>query len=360
MFKLFLKSIFNDFFPEISCLTMLTNPPSNFYIKDCFFNNVKRAEHGAVLHYASLVIHLVIEDVTFTSCGQTSWGTSVNGGAIHFNCNNGGFVMTKVCAFNCYAGFNSGYTHNGMVAYVLTSNSKKNWILQVSAYNCPSSSTISTQNGCFYSSGGEQIFENVNLSRNYITQTSGFHSLSAFNFSSKYCTFAHSRTVNHYCVYLQNSQNTRILQTNNFVNNSSPSSYAVLHSSSNHIVENCVFTSNLNILLGGILQVSNCWIHHTSTLSTGSVIILSSTITTDGPAPTFELFHFASAFCMVPTPAPTLEPSFPPVGQEWTPAQTLPPPPTVCEFTDSSQKLLSITSVLHFLYALLFLTITFK
>ena len=261
--------------------------------------------------------------------------------------------MTKICAFNCYAGFTTGYTHNGMVAYVLTSNSKKNWISQVSAYNCPSSSSISTRNGCFYNSGGEQLFQNVNLSYNFISQTSGFQSLSAFNFSCKFCTLAHSRTVSHYCLFLQSSTNTRKLERSNIVNNSSPVTNAVIHSSSNQVIDRCIFSLNQNILLGGTLQVYNCWIHHTSTLSTGSVVIYSSTITTIGPAPTHEIFHFASAFCRVPTPAQTPKITFAP-SPGMTPAQTIPPPPTECKFTDSAEKFLSFTSILHFLYAFIF------
>ena len=175
------------------------------------------------------------------------------------------------------------------------------------------------------------------------------------NTNKEYCTFdSIIQTSAQYAVSFQSGTLIRKMQISNFVNNTSSSGAVIYGESSATQITQCIFTQNTGVLFSGTLNVSQSWIHHEYSLSAGTVVILSSTITTYGPEPTYELQNYASAICITPTPGPTPGHTNPPVGEDISPCMTLPALPTACNVqSECGSGLMNLNNVIHFLQSIL-------
>ena len=100
-FKLFILSIFNDFFNDLIFLNIININQSinfiesNYYITSSTFISLESTSGGAL--YCIQSNKIVIENSLFIKCKSTS----SHGGAIYFEMSNGGSALNKICAFNC-------------------------------------------------------------------------------------------------------------------------------------------------------------------------------------------------------------------------------------------------------------------
>jgi len=341
MIKLFLLSAFSDFFPASSCISQLTNPLTNYHVFDCQFFHLTRSANGGVIAFSSVAVQVVIESCIFHNCSVTT--TSFNGGAIFFSCNPGSLVLSKICASRCQITGSS--SKHGLFLYSSAGN--QNIILMLSLYHSVQTVVGSQQSPIFMDLGIQQV-KYLNSSYNSANKYSVMYSVSSSELLHEFNNYVHCRTNSFSAVHLSNSP-TNLIRNCNFFNNTSPEvvTGGVLTCTTTQFnVYACVFAQNYNILLFGNISVSNSWIQHNETISSGLVSILSSTISTESVAPTYEIFHFSTAFCMIPTPAPTIQPTL--ENMFCTPAQTIPPLPTECYYTDQNMKILSLKSILNF------------
>jgi len=339
------RSAFSDFFPEYSCETMLTNPHSNYYMFDCFIKDIRRTGHGSVLNYESLKIRLVIENCVFYNCSAGYYSGTINGGVIYFNCADGMYAFSKVCAYRCEGTYYNNYYTYGCFAYMISNHN--NTVQQTTLSNCgpTRSDNYYYVYGSIYLSGGRQYCQNDNSSFNYGYSYIGLYSLSATLIDHKFITinsnFATGPSI--YGLTSSTSDQIKMVQNSNVVNNTCSSDGVVYGSGKFTNFSNCVFTSNYYTLFSNTISVTNSYIRHTGPLSSGSAIVVSSVIT-DSPVATFEMFYFATAFCEIPTPAPTLEAT---IQEQCIPGQTLFPPPTDCHYTEGAAEFLNLNSIIH-------------
>ena len=348
----FIHSRFSDFFPEYSCAFSVSNPPTNYHMFDCFFSTITRNANGGVLYFDASNVHLVVEYCTFDSI--ISIGSTRQGGAIYCSSTTSGSAFSKICAYNCSCGTTtSSYYGDGQFSYIKTDPNKINKMFQVSISFSASKSNFWRRYG-FYLNDGIQEINNLNSSYCSGYTTSSFYCLNPTSLLVTHANVVNSDPYSQYVVYFQSGTLIRKMQISNFVNNTSSSGAVIYGTTSETQIIQCIFTQNKDVLFSGTLNVSQSWIHHEYSLSAGTVVILSSTITTQGPAPTFELQNYASAICITPTPGPTPGPTNPPVGEDISPCMTLPPLPTACNVqSECVSGLMNLNNVIHFLQSIL-------
>ena len=352
--NLFLKKLFTDYFPSSSCESKLLNPMANYHMFNCVFQEITATNrNGGVINYNSFRVNLLIEECSFYSCNNGWTNTHHYGGCVFFQCSEGSCVLTKICAFECSSGNHNSYHHQGQFAYL--ENSNVNYVIHVSVMKCPSFRVIYYQYSPIYMISGKQILESYNSSFNHLYGHSGFQSYLPNNFSAKFISICSNIAASSSIFTFQGKTGVfdHLIQSTNMVNNSTPTSGNIFNSLATNInAENCVFANNKDILFSGSITVKDSWIQHNFSLSTGNVIILTSSISTEGVAPTFDLRHFSTGLCLIPTPGPTPQQTL--NGLECTPLYTLPLPPTECGVNQQEISyqfnLLTFTSILSILF----------
>ena len=178
--------------------------------------------------------------------------------------------------------------------------------------------------------------------------------LNAANYSLLFSTIVNNNGTNRYCLKYSSIGQNPMNKYLNYVNNSSPhATSGNIDISTYHVFfELCIFLQNFRILFNGFATISSCYISHTASLqTTGLNVVFFSTnnlILDDGFwTETYQFTHYSSAFCEIPTPAQSKEPTPDPQGAEITPCQTIPEPPTECNVPDPAQLLIPYKFISH-------------
>jgi len=335
-------SVFSDFFPDLLCLQRIDNPQAKYYIGFVFFSNYKVAGCGGVIYFTKGFVNFVVENCVFYNVSAYYSNDYGYGGAIYFQSYSGACAISKVCVTQCNCGGSS--RSYGMFVYF---NSNRNHIYEfVSVFHSPKTPESTIQRGIVYIYSGSVFINSMNSSKNNPYQASSLYFYYSNNASMiKFSTIANnSATCN--CVLFDSCGNPSTITNTNFVSNMATSE-GVINSNSGQIsVDDCVFYNNLQTLFSKSIVITNCWINHLGNLVDGNAIIKSSIITSLAPVPTFEHHHFSSAYCDVPTPAPTLENT--PMFDQCihTAAQTIPPEPTHCIYTNNDSIEISFIPVI--------------
>jgi len=333
MFCVFLmiRSAFTDFFAEIpSCVSRYQYGATlyNHYVSNCVFGkNGGITGNGGVFCFENAIVHFVVEECSFDTCYVA--GSSYRGGAIYFSCSSGGVALSKVCAYNCYMTSSSGVSNSGVFAYLLASSVDKIQLSLVTMNTCSSKTYMNNRFSSIYIQNSNTYITNFNSSYNYLADKSGFELSSCIINVINFTTVASNISPNTYVVSLTGGNSNQIHSYLNIVNNSSP---YIIYSGVTNVLRLCVFTQNSGTLFQGAFSMKQCSIvHPVSSLGSYSSMDSSNCINNDLCLnSTHDIPHFASHYCITPTPAETPSPTIIEQGDLATPHQSIPLSPTNC------------------------------
>jgi hypothetical protein len=212
----------------------------NVSVHECIFRNITSSEEGGALYCNSSDHRLLIEQSSFISC-MTSEG---HGGGIHFlSAVSGECALLRVCAYNCSA-VKSGDSY-GQFA----------WITIKSRNHVNDSSIIRTltkggRSHCeLYLYYANILCPSVNLSNN---KCNYYTAMLCFPTSQDTCYISYSSFVNNSamggfgCIYLENPDSSKYIDTCNILNNKQHSSNRALIITWGNllIMDSCILGSN--------------------------------------------------------------------------------------------------------------------
>ena len=251
--------------------------------------------------------------------------------------------MNRICASSCYT--HTAYT--GQFAYLSTgSGTSKNEIRFCSVQKCAPDNSV-TRYESIRLEYGRQVISNLNSSFNHCYDYSSFRVQTPVTFTANFLNIVSNFALHSICVGV-GSGSTKSFSSSNIIRNDSPSGNGVYYHNSGHSAtfSNSIFYLNYNTLFskpgGGALNINNCFIQHSSTTTSGTLITYTAVITTNGLTETILISHFSSYYC---------NPEFQEL--DLSPCQTLHPVPTSCSVVISNNPVLSsslniIFSLLHF------------
>jgi len=283
---------------------------------------------GAIYFKSVLPLRVLIESCMLFNCSS--------GGIFFQNFKDGECVLYKVCGGRCHTEI-SDMTH-GQFGWFQVHDTRRLIIFDVSVYKCAPSMT-DVLNTPIYVQNSFLNMKNVNFSQNNAYQYSGMYMYYPNNYTCNYTIFADNFVTYSNCLYVYNGGYTarRNFFNCSFLRNNSPNNAVIeLYSSTNDYFTFCLFQKNMNALFktGGLtLQISFCYIYHTSTLVLSGPVsgyINSATTTQEMTYSIFSSYH-----CDPVNHIP----------QDVSPCQTLPPAASTCMINiseQSSQTLLSV------------------
>jgi len=265
----YLLSGFIDFFGSSvssnSCVTQRAVNPStgSYFCLDCSFSSMRISGSGSVFYFSTTSsVKLLVELSSFLNCSSTD-----HGGAIFFNCINGGFVSHKVCAGLCYTN-NPSNIARGQLFFSTVNTTMINGVFMNSVVKC----SESVRNLQWYSIAlfeGNIRFKNTNSSQNSVEHVGMFGSNYAVSLQSEFNTFEHIYSPSG--AHLANLADIQefIVEASNFINNTNESGIrGIIDAFSNGriFLQRCVFARNLGLLFCSTnkysLTAKNCYIFH--------------------------------------------------------------------------------------------------
>ena len=289
------KKNFNDFFPGNSTLLInhidrIISFYSSLYILYSFFNTIySNSDGGSIYFSTSSSILIVIESTSFHFCTS-----NFNGGAIFFNCNSGNIGFKKNCAYNCNAGYSTGY--RGQFGRIITSSNFNTTSLFLSLNKCGPNSHPALSSLYIRNSTINIYYSNIS---NCVSDLYSISSFISLNILVKFLTAIDNKS-NHYIGLEFEGPPFSQLEFSNFVKNKSPQHWGNIQSYFSLInIYKTIFYNNEGILISeyqncGSIFVNDCHILHSFTITIGTVHLTNIQYSiTD----TYLLEHINTYYC---------------------------------------------------------------
>jgi len=294
----------NDLFILSTC-GIISSCPS-YAINDCYFyigSAVSRS--GGAISVDCVSQLFICTNSMFYKCITGNYrGGAIN---VYSTGSSSGVTMNNNCAYHCYV----GGPLSGQFAFIEVPSTVSLSMQYNSINRCAPSSNSGYSP--LYLKGASQSIKNMNSSYNTVTIISGPYFYSSNPSSCRYSTFYHNVCANEECIRFYGGSHS--MMYSNIVSNNSPNKFGVVsnQNSAAASMTKCIFISNSDFLFhrsSGTLTINQCWISHSSSLSSGTVTISDK----DGETSTYQIVHFYTHFCLNPypptldiTPLPTLE-----------------------------------------------------
>jgi len=295
------------------------------------------------LYQLDFELRLMIEECTFYNVSSRE-----NGGAIYFYNAYGGYSLKKTCANSCFTSSISGSYQFG---YFYAKDTAPAEFLLCSLTKCPGIS--GGRYNPIYFHRGRHNNQNSNISHIYGCYNYGCLRIDACSIGN----FSYNTVFNCSCstyplidIYILGSFYK--INNYNFVSNSvgAKTNFLIdmnVLSSQNVLIENSVFYKNFGILIrllnSGYITFDKSVLMHQDTLTSGSSITINTflnTITTINITSTLPIVHWNTELCPAQYTSQVSE------EEIQTPHQTIPPPPTECEFPSNNQaQILNIQAI---------------
>jgi len=264
---------------------------SDINIFDCFFTRfTKYSGTGGVIYTYSGAFSMNISYSMFFNCS-----TSAGGGAIYvFESDNSDLRM--VCAHYCVSTSNN---------FACLGASMKNNVEYISVSYC---NPTTTGYYAVYLKDGNMILDKSNISKNKCYQVSGIGIATPSSLSSKYCTFSNNNVSHSICMGFYSNSGT--FSYFNIVENNSPGGHGVIFIGGSFQILYSIFYMNQDTLFyinSGSLEVSHCFISHSSTFSSKSSVsaVINNTFT---ERMTYQIQFFGSHYCDGDSTIPMMTP----------------------------------------------------
>ena len=258
--------------------------------------------------YLNLKLEINLIKMNISNCGFYNSHCSNSGGAIYFfSTSLGEFSLKNICCNNCSAKYEQ-------FSYICTKSLGYNDLSFLSIIKS-SSQITTTKYYTISNSYGIQEINNLNISKNYVQQISGFYTNDPSYFKAIFISFIDNYSSQSICTLLSSGTNNRNLYYLNYINNTQGQStiYSILyvHINGEYSVYNSIFDKNNYILLScqtGYLLILNCIMNHlTSNLKTGLVTLVSNnTQYTNYPLETNFFLIYSSYYCLKLTNNPSI------------------------------------------------------
>ena len=263
----------------------------DYWIYNSFFSNLTSTEGGAAIYAYSTTfrVNLYIHESQFYEC----YVTSVDGGAIHFNCLLGASIIEKVCAKLCYV---TTPANSGEFAYIKTSSTRKNFLYFVSLLEC--APIMDFGMSPIFLENGVQKLNQCNISNNYVQKSSAITFKSSSSMESTFLTISNNKANLFSCIQLIGGLNSILYS--NILNNTQGNNLEPIITNKDPAVTNfisCVIKQNeLKSTFGGNnknLNFIDCWYDGYS-----YSYIIPNFFRMRKNDDLNNLFHFSSAKCL--------------------------------------------------------------
>ena len=284
---------YNQNFNSLVCDSIrITNFETLININLCFFNQMTLLnDSGSCIYLTSDIISKVlIENCYFHNC------TSLNeGGSCYINLLYSNVVFNKNCGSYCYT---TGLHKSGQFLYSIASNNYRNEMF-LQSYSYCSRDFLIDRFSPIYIYSGNQLFEKINGSKNFLYYSSSFYTHYPSFFSGKFCNFINNSLYKWESVSFGGNKGN--FSHSNVIQNNSPTYGVVLvWYSGSYIINDSIFIRNTDKLFeigpGSILIVFNCWIQHPENFI-GSPSIYQSLNNYFNFTSTYQILHFITGLC---------------------------------------------------------------
>jgi hypothetical protein len=270
--RMYARTAWNDFYtgsPTVFQSKDYTSRQSlsytNIYVLNCLFRSITSSNAGGALSLSS-VTDLLIESTSFFSCKTSSYGGAVS---LH----NGQFVLDGVCGYDCCSS-NTGSSY-GQFTYIGVNNiaSSKNYVNYSSMVRCVTENSNTYYTLCIFYGKNYCFSFNSSMNKcgygiNYLNPTTDSNNIAG---SFSYCSITDNIATSNACIQLYRGNSKYEIKSCNILRNTQPSSsYGVISSWGNSIIQDCCILENTATYIFYVysssytITLSNCTVDKTT------------------------------------------------------------------------------------------------